>query len=122
MGRKPNPDKKRPEPRDPAMELVAANIAAAISAEGVNANRIRERMGGQNTALYDFLSGRTRSLRVDTLVKVADALGIPVAGLFEPPGIGSDQLELRDIVRMLPPAGRAALLATARSLRDNLKS
>lgn len=70
--------------RDPLTMLVAQNIAAIMAQKGLNAAEVARRLGSNPTLIYDILSGKSRSPRLDTLHKIAvNGLGVPVCALLE---------------------------------------
>lgn len=77
---------KQPKsPRDEATLLVEANLRALISERRFKPANVRNHESETNTAIYDFLAGRSASVKVDTLAKWADALNVPLILLFAPP-------------------------------------
>ena len=107
--------------RDEFTARVEANIRAEISAAGLSTRTVRARMGSTSTALQDFLSGRSRSLRVDTLAKVAEALEIPVDRLLAPPDKREVHALFLDILGTLPPEDVQFLVRMLRTLREGHK-
>ena len=63
--------------------LVAANIEAAMARRGINPAELARRAGTNSTGVYDILSGKSRSPRLDTIAKIASALSVPISALFE---------------------------------------
>ena len=107
------PTPKTPISRDPTTELVVANLRQVL-AHHPNLERALNNLGGKR-ALYDILNGRTKSLKVDTLAAVAEALDVPVSLLFVPPGKRDAFFELLRNLDRLPPQEirRLALIAQA---------
>ena len=67
--------------RDEAVLLVARNLEAAMTRKGMNAAEVARRAGINPTGVYDILSGKSRSPRLDTLNKIAQGLGMPLNAL-----------------------------------------
>ena len=91
--------------------MVVANLRQVL-ARHPNPERALDHLGGTR-ALYDILNGRTKSLKVDTLGAVAEALDVPVILLFVPPGKRDALDELLRNLDRLPPqeVRRLALIA-----------
>lgn len=69
--------------RDELVMLVASNIQSAMQRRGTNPAELARAAGLNATGIYDILSGKSRSPRLDTIGKIATALHVPVATLFE---------------------------------------
>jgi len=64
------------------LEIVAANLRAAVKRDGRSAKRIAEAAGMNEGAIYDIWRGRSRHPQVDTLEKLAQAMNIPLSSLM----------------------------------------
>lgn len=94
---------------------VAANIGAIMDAKGETAASVARKAKINPTGVYDILSGKSRSPRIETLGKIAAALGVPVAILFEDAPNDMLQAELDALFRQLDPVERQRLVLTARA-------
>jgi transcriptional regulator with XRE-family HTH domain len=104
--------------RDKTTKAVAANLRAVLKQKGMTPADLQKVIGAAtSSAIYDFLSGRTRSLRVETLAKFADGLDIAVVELFSEPDAREHDLD-RDSDDM----DRDALLAAARAMRAAIRA
>lgn len=64
----------------------AAKLAAAMDAKGFNALSLAKAAGTGTTAAQDILSGKVKRPRVDTLAKLAAAMGVSVVDLMPDAG------------------------------------
>lgn len=103
--------------RDAIVLLVAKNIEAAMERKGTNPAEVARRAGINPTGVYDILSGKSRSPRLDTLYKIAvDGLGIPFSALFEDAADSDLDREILEAVGLMPAEERQRLLALAKAL------
>jgi len=93
--------------------LVARNIKALMNRKGLTAPEVARRAGINPTGVYDILSGKSRSPKIETLGKIAKALNVPVAVLFEGPSEADLRREIVRVFAMLPARERERLLLTA---------
>lgn len=101
--------------RDTLVMLVASNIQAAMSRRGVNAAELARASGLNPTGVYDILSGKSRSPRLDTIGKIAHALGVSVASLFEEMQADDLKEQVIEAISRLPEDERRRILVTARA-------
>lgn len=115
MGRLPH---KRGMERNKLVLLVARNLADAIERKGTNAAEVARKAGLNPTGVYDILSGKSRSPRLDTLQKIAvSGLGIPVSALLSDASDEALTDELVQEVALLTPEDRRKILLMARAFR-----
>lgn len=67
------------------------------------------------TGVYDILSGKSRSPKIETLGKIAGALEVPVALLFEEQSDIELRNEIISVLAKLPAPEQHRLLLTARA-------
>lgn len=95
-------------------EMIAQNIQALMDHRGMNAAEVA-RIGGLNpTAVYDILKRKIANPRIDTLVKIAGALQIPVTLLFEGKTDDGLRAEANALFGQLPADEQERFLATLR--------
>jgi len=82
--------------RDHIVMTVAANIQYYMELRGMNPAELARKAGINQTGVYDILSGKSRSPRLDTIGKIATALSVPVAALFEERTEDSSLIDLRN--------------------------
>ena len=103
--------------RDEIVMLVAQNIEAAMRRKGTNPSEVARRAGINPTGVYDILSGKSRSPRLDTLNKIAAAgLNMPLSALFVEPSDDALDQDLIEAIGMMPGADRRRFLLMARAL------
>lgn len=94
---------------------VAENIRALMQARGMDAASLARAAGLNPTGIYDILSGKSQSPKIATIAKIARALGVPVAIVFET----STDVQLRDSIvaayESLSHQQRDLLLKTAQA-------
>lgn len=96
--------------------LVAQNIETIMSRKGMNAFAVAKRLGTNPTLLYDILSGKSKSPRLDTLHKIAViGLGVPVSALLVEPAEDDLDQEIVQTFAMMPPDVRRRMLHMAQA-------
>lgn len=95
--------------------LVAANIDALMKQRGFDAAKLARAAKLGPTGIYDILSGRSQSPRVQTLAKIASALGVPVDALLRDRPLDELQAQLYEVLMALDPSDRQRLLTTGRA-------
>lgn len=106
--------------RDEIVMLVAANIQAAMKDRGINRAELARLAGLNATGVYDIISGKSRSPRLDTINKIAAALGVPLASLLEEKPVKELRNQIMAAVQSLPESECERLLLIAQSLRKPL--
>ena len=101
--------------RDTLVKTVATNIETIMRAREMNASSLAAAAAVNPTGVYDILKGKSRSPRLDTIHKLAKALRVPVAYLFEDRSDSDVRDQIIEIFVQLPPADRQRLLQTARA-------
>lgn len=103
--------------RDAIVTLVARNLEAVMARKGTNAAEVARRSGLNPTGVYDILSGKSRSPRLDTLNRIAtQGLGIPVVSLLTDQADDALDQELLDTIGLLSPDDRRRILAMIRAM------
>lgn len=102
--------------RDETVTLVARNIEAVMAHTGTNAAEVARRSGINSTGVYDILSGKSRSPRLDTLNKIAvNGLGVSLGSLLVKQTDDALKQELSEITGLMSADDRRRLLAVARA-------
>lgn len=70
--------------REKLAMVVAENLRSAMERARINPAELARSAKINTTGVYDIMSGRSRSPRVDTIAKLAEALHVPVSELLEP--------------------------------------
>lgn len=94
---------------------VAANIEAVMAQRGLTASALARLANLNPTGIYDILSGKSRSPKIETLAKIAAALGVPISILFDDRPDTSLRAEIEALFDRLPPDERRRLVQTARA-------
>lgn len=103
--------------RDEIVMLVAHNIEAAMRRKGTNPAEVDRRAGLNPTGVYDILSGKSRSPRLDTLNKIAvDGLQMPLTALLVDPNEDDLDQDLVEAIGLMPADDRRRFLTMARAL------
>lgn len=102
--------------RDSIVMLVAQNIEATMQRKGSNPFDLAKKAGINPTGIYDILSGKSRSPRLDTLHKIAIGLGVPFSALFVEPAEDQLDQDLVEALGQMPVAERQRFLLMARAL------
>lgn len=98
--------------------MVAHNIQTAMDARGLNAAALAKLAKINPAGVYDILSGRSRSPRLDTVHKIAAALKLPIAELLEERNVSRLREDLLAALEEMPEQDRLRLLAVARAWRS----
>ena len=101
--------------RDAVTETVAHNIVAAMEAREMNPASLARAAGINPTGVYDIMKGKSRSPKIETIQKLARALNLPVAMLFESRLALELRNELLDVAAQLPEQEQRRLLSAAKS-------
>lgn len=101
--------------RDEITMLVASNIEGIMAQKGLTAAKVAARAKLNPTGVYDILSGKSRSPRLDTIAKIAKALDVPVSRLFEEPREGAMREQLVSAFSRLPTDEQRRLVLTAQA-------
>ena len=103
--------------RDAVVMIVARNLDATMARKDTNPSEVARRAGLNPTGVYDILSGKSRSPRLDTLNRIAvQWLGVPLAALLAEPSEDDLSQELIETIGLLPPDERRRVLAMIRAL------
>ena len=102
--------------RDQLVMMVARNIEAAMARKGTNPAEVARRANLNPTAVYDILSGKSRSPKLDTLHKIAvQGLNMPVSALLSEPSEDELSQELSEALGLLPAQDRKRFLTMLRA-------
>lgn len=102
--------------RDDLTEALVANLRSLMEARETNAHELAARANMNQTAVYDILSGKARSPKLETVKKLADALSVSVSALIEAPQAAGLRGDIQDVFDRLPEDEQRRLLAIARAL------
>lgn len=105
--------------RDDFVMLVARNLQAAMVRKDTNPSEVARKAGINPTGVYDIISGKSRSPRLDTLQKIAvHGLGVSLASLFTNPNDDQVTQELLETIGLMPSDDQKRILAMAHALLD----
>lgn len=74
--------------------LIGSRVRAARTELGITQKDFADQIGTNQSHLSDIETGRHPDFRISTLIKIAEALGIPISCLIDPSPIGELLLEL----------------------------
>lgn len=98
---------------------VARNIEAIMARKRLTAPEVARRANINATGVYDILSGKSRSPKIETLGKIAKGLDVPIALLFEESGEAEIRREIVSLFARLSDPERKRLIVTARAWLDD---
>lgn len=101
--------------RDEITMIVAQNIGLLMQARNLDAAKLARLSGLNPTGIYDILSGKSRSPKIETIGKIAKALGVPIATILEENAAASIRQDLMHLFDELPEDRKELLLQTARA-------
>lgn len=85
--------------------------------KGTNPSELARAAGVNPTGIYDILSGKSRSPRLDTLHKIAViGLNVSVASLLSEPSDDDLEQDLIETIGVMRPEDRRRFLAMARAV------
>ena len=105
--------------RNEVVMLVASNLERVMKMQGTNPAELARNAGINPTGVYDILSGKSKSPRLDTICKIADALHIPLVSLFEAHSDDELRKTIMDVLLTLPHSERERILVMARALASS---
>jgi transcriptional regulator with XRE-family HTH domain len=98
-------------------EKLRQNLQRLMSEKDINAPEVARRSGLNRRMVYDIIEGRSQSPKVETVFKIADAMGVHPGELlgFEP------RVELHpalaDLIQQYPPDEQELLAKALAALR-----
>lgn len=101
--------------RDEITMMVARNIEALMKARGLDPAKLARKAKINPTGVYDILSGKSRSPKIETIGKIAKALEVPVSAVFEDRPTGDQRQDFLFLFESLPASQRELLIQTARA-------
>jgi transcriptional regulator with XRE-family HTH domain len=101
--------------RDELTMLLAHNIQRVIAEKETNPSQLAKLAELNPTGVYDILSGKSMSPKLDTVRKIANALNVSVACLLQDQSEADLADELLAIIDQLPSEEKRRLLLTARA-------
>ena len=101
--------------RDPVTLTIAENIRYLMERQGLNPAELRRKAKINQTGVHDILSGRSRSPKVETVAKIASALGVTAGDLISPPGEIEERRAILAVFDKLPRAERDRLVRTGQA-------
>lgn len=105
--------------RNSLVQIVADNIAAEMARRGMNAAQLGRDAGLNLTGVYDILSGKSNNPRLDTIQKIATALGVSPASLMSERQAEAVRTDIMDALEQLPEQELQRVLVIARAIRDS---
>lgn len=102
--------------RDDVTETLVRNIQRLMAAQGLNAHTLAQAAGTNPTAVYDIVKGKARSPKIETVAKLAAALGTSVSALIEEPSEAALRSDLSAVAQQLDQEDRDRLIEIARAL------
>ncbi len=108
-----------PMKRNSLVQIVADNVAAEMARRGMNAAQLGRDAGLNLTGVYDILSGKSNNPRLDTIQKIATALGVSPASLMSERQAEAVRSDIMDALEQLPEQELQRVLVIARAIRDS---
>lgn len=108
--------------RDELTMLLAHNIQKVIDERGTNPSQIAKLAKLNPTGVYDILSGKSMSPKLDTVRKIANALNVSVACLLQDQSEADLADELLAIIDQLSSEEKRRLLLAAQAWAEDTSS
>lgn len=102
--------------RDEITMIVANNIKTRMLSKGLDAAKLARLSNLNPTGIYDILSGKSRSPKIETIAKIAKGLGVPLSAMFDELDEDDLKTEILYVFESLQSdADRERLVQTARA-------
>lgn len=101
---------------DPRLDVARENLRIACAIRDVNPTEISRRAGLSINGLGNFLRG-ANSIKYDSLLRVCDALDVPIGILHVPNSISPARLELHSALKNVSPEQLTRALSILEDLR-----
>lgn len=95
--------------------LVAQNIETLMKSRDMDPAKLARKAAINPTGVYDILSGKSRSPKIETIGKIAKGLGVPISALFDDSSASGIEAEMMFVFAELPEAERKRLLQTGKA-------
>jgi transcriptional regulator with XRE-family HTH domain len=102
--------------RDDVTATLVRNLQRLMNVRTINAHDLAARAGMNPTAVYDIISGKARSPKLETVAKLAAALNVTPSTLIEAPGASSMRNDIETIFALLSPEEQARIVTIAQAL------
>jgi transcriptional regulator with XRE-family HTH domain len=102
--------------RDETTETLVRNLKRLMDLRGIKAPELAARAGMNPTAVYDIISGKARSPKLETVAKLATALSVTTSALIEAPAETALRNDLETIFGRLSPEDQERVLMIATAL------
>ncbi len=96
-------------------QVVKRNILDLMERAGTNPSRLSKDAGLSHTAIRDFFARENASLRIDTLARIAEALGVTVEAILSFDRQVDREIELIRAFRALSEEQKRLLVLSARA-------
>lgn len=105
--------------RDPTSQLMADNLSRLLVERKVSALQLASMCGLGRSTVYDIVAGRSQSAKVQTVAKLARALGVPITELLLTPDQLAAQTEMLRSYYLLPLEEQQRLARVVRAWRPD---
>lgn len=102
--------------RDDVTETLVRNLRRLMQSREINAHELAARAGMNPTAVYDILSGKARSPKLESVAKLAAALSVTPSALIEVPAASELRSDLEARFQKLAPEDQERVLMIATAL------
>lgn len=99
--------------RTDVTQILSGNIKAQLAERGMSMVELSRLAGVNDTAVFDILRQRTRSPKLETVQKIATALGVTVTELLSNNQRTAAERKILSAFALLSEDDRRRLLATA---------
>lgn len=102
--------------RDDATETLVRNLKRLMELRGMNPHELAANAGMNPTAVYDIISGKARSPKLESVAKLAAALSVSTSALIEDPAETALREDLETIFQRLGHEDQERVLMIANAL------
>jgi transcriptional regulator with XRE-family HTH domain len=95
--------------------IVARNIESLMKSKDLDAAKLARASNINPTGIYDILSGKSRSPKIETISKIALGLGVPISAIFSEMTSEEVENEILFVFERLDDADRKRLIQTGRA-------
>lgn len=104
----------------PAMETVRTNLRMAAALRGLTYSEISRQAAISRNVLSQFISGQ-KSITYSNLLRICDALDVPIGILHIPDSITAARIRLHKILIRTPDNLAARVLTEAQAIADQVR-
>lgn len=96
--------------------ILSRNLVVTLRARGLSMAEVSRRANASETLVHDIVNGRSRSPRIETVAKIAAALGVTVADLLAQGKRSQAEAAVLSALHAMPEADQQRLAVIAQAM------